>query len=31
MKFADFVSVEAIRADLKAGSKEQVIRVMIES
>ncbi|MDZ4818604.1 MAG: PTS sugar transporter subunit IIA [Planctomycetota bacterium] len=31
MKFADFVSVEAIRADLIADTKEQVIRKMIDS
>jgi PTS system fructose-specific IIA component/PTS system nitrogen regulatory IIA component len=29
MKFADFVSREAIRADLQAGEKETVIREMV--
>lgn len=31
MKFADFVSVEAIRPDLRADSKEGVIREMAEA
>ena len=31
MKFADFVSVEAIQADLQAEDKEEVIREMIQA
>lgn len=31
MKFADFVSREAIRADLQAGEKEAVIREMVNA
>lgn len=31
MKFADFISREAIRADLKADDKESVIREMIQA
>jgi PTS system fructose-specific IIA component/PTS system nitrogen regulatory IIA component len=31
MKFADFVSVEAIRSDLHASTKEGVVREMAES
>ncbi len=31
MKFADFVSVEAIRSDLHAGSKEEVVREMTQA
>ena len=29
MKFADFINVESIRADLRATTKEAVIRVMV--
>ena len=31
MKFADFVSKAAIRADLRAGNKEGVIKEMVEA
>ena len=31
MKFADFVSVDAIRADLQADTKESVVREMAEA
>ena len=31
MKFADFISTKAIRADLKAASKEEVIQELVQS
>jgi fructose-specific phosphotransferase system IIA component len=31
MKFADFVSIEAIRSDLQADSKEEVVREMTQA
>ncbi|TWU42887.1 PTS sugar transporter subunit IIA [Novipirellula artificiosorum] len=31
MKFADFINTKAIRADLKAVSKEEVIRELVQS
>ncbi len=31
MKFADFISTDAIRADLQAGTKEEVIQELVQS